>query len=85
MSCRATIFGKLQSAQKVNIFHPLDGARSHVCGKFRIAKDGKAFFQTELKPISAGDPITRPIVKIFVGHYRFYSLKSCIGGRFRFC
>jgi hypothetical protein len=35
-----------------------------------LPENSKAFFQTELEPISAGDSVSRPIVKIFYEHVR---------------
>ena len=67
----AGIFGELQGAHHVGVFNALQGARAPVRGELGVAKHRKAFFQTELKPVAAGDPVARPVVEILVGHDRF--------------
>ena len=79
MRHRAGIFRELNSPQKCHVFHTLHRSRPHVGGKFRVTKNRKAFFQAELKPVAAGDAITGPVVKVFVGNHRLDTLKRQVG------
>ena len=45
-----------------------------VAGKFLITENRKAFFQTELKPVPAGDAIARPVMEIFMTDNAFNML-----------
>lgn len=71
----AGILGELQLPQGADIFDPFDGtariASGQVCGEFLIAKNGQPFFQGKLEPVAAGDPVTGPVVEIFVTDDRF--------------
>ena len=70
MRQRAGILGKLAGAKPAHVLDPLDGSGALVGGKSLIAKDGEAFLQRKLEPVTAGDPVAGPIVEIFVRHDR---------------
>ena len=76
------VFGELHCTQKTDVFHPLDRARPHISRELGVPKHGKTLFQAELKPVSAGHPVARPVVKILVSDNSFYPLKTGISGRF---
>ena len=80
MRQRACIFGKLVGTQEQRVLHPLDPPRVHVGGELAVTKDREALFQTELKPVPAGDPIARVVVKVLVGHHRLDALKTHVRG-----
>ena len=71
----AGVFGKLRGTQKGDIVDALDGARAHVGGKLGVTEHGEAFLQTQLKPVTAGHPVTGPVVEVLVGHYGFHALE----------
>ncbi len=79
----AGIFCKLQGLQHVHIIDAIYRGRPHVSRELLIAEHGKTFFQTQLKPVAAGNPITGPVVKVFMGNHAFHSLKPHISGGFR--
>ena len=79
MCHRAAIFSELYGLQEGDILNSLDCPRAHIRGKFRITVYGKPFLQTKLKPISAGDSVARPIVKIFMSYNRLDTLKGEVG------
>jgi len=82
MSRRASIFAELRIPQHRHIFNALHSRRMQICRKALIAEDGQAFLQRELKPITAGDSISRPIMKVLMGDHALHTLKLTIGGRF---
>ncbi len=79
----ACILGKLGTAQTAHIANALYPAGIAVGGKLLIAKDRKTFLEAQLKPVAQGNPVARPIMKIFVGNYRFDALVIGISGGFR--
>src|SRR6056297_925990 len=79
----ASIFGKLILAQQDDIINPLDRSRLNIGGKLLVAQHGQPFFQAELKPVTAGDAITGPVVKILMGNNRLNTQVIAIGCRFR--
>ena len=46
----------------------------HVGCELLVAKDCEAFFETELKPVTAGDAVARPVVKVLMADHGFDSL-----------
>ena len=83
MGQRAAVFAKLPCAQGQHIFDALNGMAAHVARKLLIAKNGQPLFQTELEPVAAGDAVSGPVVKIFVGNDAFDILVIGIGGGLR--
>ena len=75
----AGVFGKLVGTQEGDILNALDRARVHVSGELGIAEDGKAFFQRQLEPVTAGNPVTGPVVEIFVRDHRLDPLEGHVG------
>ncbi len=83
MNHRPGILRKLKLSQDPHIIDPLDRRRIHIRGKLLIAEDRQPLFKTELEPVTAGHPITGPVVKIFVTDDRFDPEIIAIGGCFR--
>ena len=80
MGQRAAVFRELHAAQKLHVFHALDGARVHVRRKLGVSVDGEALFQAELEPVAAGDPIAGPVVEVLVRNHPFNALIGGVGG-----
>ena len=80
MRQRARIFGKLVRAQKQRVLHPLDPSGVHISGELTVAKDRESLFQAELKPVPAGDAVSRVVMKVFVGYHRLNALKPHVSG-----
>ena len=51
-----------------------------ISGETLIAKDGQPFFQGELKPITAGNPVACPIMEIFMSNNGFHPAQISICG-----
>ena len=64
----SSVLRKLMGPEKSHILHTLDPRRIHVCGELGIAENCEPFFQAQLEPVPAGDPITGEIVEVFVGN-----------------
>mmetsp|Transcript_10786 Transcript_10786/g.25548 ORF Transcript_10786/g.25548 Transcript_10786/m.25548 type:complete len:550 (+) Transcript_10786:990-2639(+) len=76
---RSGILGKLGSPQGNNRLDPLDGLGVHVSAEFLVAKDGESLLQRELEPVSAGDPVSGPVVKVLVSDDALYPLVVRVG------
>ena len=70
MGERACILDELMRAQRAHVADPLHRTRTHIGGKFLVAKDRQSFLQAELKPVAAGDAIPGPVVEVFVRDHR---------------
>ena len=79
----ARIFGKLNRAQLVHIFDALDRARTEIRGKLLVPKYREAFLQTQLKPVTAGHAVARPVVKILMTNHCFHALEARVCRRIR--
>ncbi len=77
------VFRKLKGAQEVHVLDALDRAEVHVRGELRVAEYGESFLQAELKPVAAGDPVARPVVKVLVGDDALDAQIGCVGGSVR--
>ncbi len=75
----AAVFGKLECAQHIHVLHTLDHGRAHVSGKAGIAKHGKAFLETQLKPVAAGHAIAGPVVEVLMGDDGLNVLERLVG------
>ena len=80
---RASILTELGVAQHRHILNALHRLRMQICGEALITEHRQAFFERQLEPIPAGDSISAPVVKVFMGNHTFDAFKFCIGGRFR--
>ena len=66
MGQRAGILGKLRTPERTHVLDPAQGTRSDVGFEFLLAIDGQAFLEAELEPVAAGDPVSGPVVEVFV-------------------
>ncbi len=71
----AVIFGKLVIAQTVGILDAFHRRAAHIRSKLRVAKHRQPFFEAELKPVPASDPIAGPVVKILMRYDGFDHFK----------
>ena len=83
MRHRPGILRKLARSQCPHILDPLDGARLHVRGEFLVPEDRETFFQGQLEPVLAGNPIAGPVVKILVADDALDALVIGVGRRLR--
>ena len=74
MGCWACILSKLRVAKHRCIFNPLQRFGMKVGGEALISKHRETFFQRQLKPITTGNSITRPVVKILMPNNTFNPL-----------
>ena len=82
---RARILGELHRTQHAHVVNTLDRRRSHVGTEFLVPEHGQPFFQAQLEPVAAGNPVAGPVVKIFMRDDTFNSLVIGIGCGLRFC
>ena len=75
MSRRACILNILTFTKRSNIIQTLYELRVHVRTETLISKDRQPLFECQLKPVSARDTITRPIMEILMGNHTLYSHK----------
>ena len=83
MSERTGILVELVRPQCPHIPDALNGARAHVGCELLVAKHREPFLEAKLEPVATGDAISRPVVKVFVCHDRFDTVKIPVGRRFR--
>ena len=80
----AGVFGKLHRAQHAHVFDAFDGAGAglagHVLAELLVTKDRQALFERELKPVAAGDAVTRPVVEVLVADDRLDVAEVHVGG-----
>ncbi len=50
---------------------PLNPGRSHRGTELLITQHGEALLEAELEPVTAGNPVARPVVKIFMADHAF--------------
>ena len=75
---RARVFAELTRAQALHVLDALHRARALVSGELLLAINREAFFQTELKPVTARDAIAGPVVEIFMADDGFDGFEVCI-------
>src|SRR5690554_6500413 len=96
MSHRPAVLGKLSEPQCRYVVDTLHGActRSrralkaagqHISGKFLISEYRQAFFQGEMEPVAASNPVTCPIMEVFVSYDCLYGAVGSVAGRRRVC
>ena len=71
---RSSILWELPRPERSYVLDTLHGAKPDIFRKFLIAEDREAFLEAELKPITQGNPVARPIVEIFMRDNRLYKL-----------
>ena len=83
MSHRAGVFRELRISQYAYVIDTFYRAgrfvAQHIGREFLLSEDGKAFFQRQLEPISAGDAIAGPVMEIFVSDDGFNIGEVLIG------
>ena len=77
----SAVFGKLKGAQHIHIIDALDRTRIEIGRKLLIAKHGETFFQAQLKPVTAGDAVSGPVVKVFMPDNTLNTVEVIIGRR----
>ena len=82
MRHRSGVLRELAGAQHPHIFDALDPARAEIGRKLLIAEHGQPFLEAELEPVAAGDPITGPVVEVFVTDDAKDALIVGVGGDF---
>src|SRR5690606_18664623 len=55
-------------------------AGEHVGRKFLVAEDCQPLFEGELEPVTAGDPVARPVVEVFVTDDGLDGAVGAVGG-----
>ena len=85
VSCWAVIFWKLSGPKHRHIVDALEGWIMQICSELLIAEHGQPLFEGELKPISTGDAITGPIMKILMADHTFNPLKFAVSSSFSIC
>ena len=68
--------------QSVCVRDTLHCSGIQVRGKFLIAENGETFLEAQLKPVTAGNTISRPVVKIFVTHHTLDIVEICVSRSF---
>jgi hypothetical protein len=63
---RPLVLGKLDRAEHPHVFDPFDRGAADVGREALVAEYREAFLEAQLEPVAAGDPVSRPIVEIFV-------------------
>ena len=80
----AGVLGKLHRAQHAHVFDAFDGAGAglarHVLAELLITENCETFFERELEPVAAGDPVARPVVEVLVAHHGFDVAEIHVGG-----
>ena len=69
MRHRPRVFSKLWSTHDAHIAYTMNSPGPQIGGKLLIAKNGQPLFKTKLEPISAGDAVSRPIMKILMTNH----------------
>ena len=82
MAHRSGIFRKLMYTQSVCVRDTLHCSGIQVRGKFLIAENGETFLEAQLKPVTAGNTISRPVVKIFVSNHTLDIVEICVSRSF---
>ena len=72
------IFGELMGSQQTHIFNTFYMLRTHVGRKTLVTKNGKAFLQRQLEPVTTGDTVTGPVMEIFVRDNAFNPLEITV-------
>ncbi len=70
-------------SQESHILNTLDASRIHISGKLSVSKNCKALFEAQLKPVSAGNTITRVVVEILVRNNALNALVTQISRNVR--
>ena len=83
MRQRPAILAELRGTQPAHIADPLDHARPLIGGKLLVAKNRQSFFQRQLKPVAAGNPVAGPVVEILMRDDGFDVLVIGVGRRCR--
>ena len=76
------VLRELMYTQAVGICDTLHCPGIKIGGKLLITKNSETFLETKLKPVTAGDTIPRPIVKIFVTDNPLDIVEICISSSF---
>ena len=75
MRQRAAVFRELRRTQHPHILDPFHRFALHVLAEKLVAQHGEAFFQAQLEPVAAGDPVARPVVEILMRNDAFDSVE----------
>ena len=90
----ACIFRELMGPKRAHIVDTLDcsgtgslGCRQamgqHVGGEFLVSEHRQALFEGQLKPVTTGDAITRPVVEILVTNHGLDQFVVAVGSGLR--
>ena len=74
------IFRELGCPQHGDIVDPTHGWRAHVSRELLITQHRESFFQAELEPVTAGNPVAGPVMEIFMANNTLDPLVGSIGG-----
>ena len=77
------VLGELVRFQEPHLRDALDRPRALVGGELVVAIDRQAFFQAELEPVAAGDPVAGPVVEVLVRDDRLDIGVVAVGRRLR--
>ena len=77
--CRRTcIFYKLTFSKCFDITDALDHGVIHLRTEGLVSKDCQTLFQCQLEPVSTGNTVTRPVVKVLMSDHTLYPHKVLI-------
>ncbi len=82
MGRRPRILTELGITQQRYILDPIQRGTMQVFREALVAKHGEAFLQRQLKPVTAGDAVARPVMEILMGNHALNPFQLGIGGGF---
>ena len=68
---RSGVFAKLAVAQHRHIVDAIQSAAVQISAEALIAKNSQPLFERQLKPVTTGDAVAGPVVKIFMSDHAF--------------
>ena len=78
MCRRAAVLGELGSTKQAYITSALHPFIMHVSRKALVPIHCQAFFQRQLEPVAASDPVASPVMEIFMRNDRFHAIEVFI-------
>src|SRR5699024_10561077 len=80
MRQRPLVLGELHCLQQLNIFYSFNRCIVLVLTKMLLAEHCQTLFEAQLKPISQGNAVARPVMEIFMPNHGFHALKTLVSG-----
>ncbi len=82
---RTSIFRKLRTANNFDIPDAVNRSGTQIRGKLLIPEYRQSLFQTKLKPVATSNPVTCPIMEVFMTDHSFNIKVVGVSCRFRVC